>query len=137
MIEEEFLIRQTTERIKIGPQPYPPVFVREIGTRVLKKNKPAIFDAEVNSEPPAEIFWFCNGRKLQNSNFIKIYAERNRSRIVFIQPQEGEYKALAKNSAGQAVSIGQLEFEKGPKFFFKIKKIIFRNFQFSNFFDIF
>ena len=75
----------------------------------------AVIDVEVDADPPARFSWFVNGKEFRDSadNVELFYPKDNRCVARFSIPVSGQYKVVASNVHGSAMSSGYVEIYQG------------------------
>ncbi|KAJ8319891.1 hypothetical protein KUTeg_001478 [Tegillarca granosa] len=108
-----------------------PVFTRKLNNRECKEGRPIKFECAAKGIPVPEITWFINEKPVEDSLRFRVDQRKTYTDLVHslsIDNTEvedaGEVKAIAKNKAGQAVTIAKLvveEKKESPKFVKKLE----------------
>ncbi|KAL6741661.1 hypothetical protein Aduo_014893 [Ancylostoma duodenale] len=88
-----------------------PRFINQVPNLTIQPGSLAVIDVEVDADPPARFSWFVNGVEYREScKDVEIYCPSpNRCVAKFSLPVCGEYKAVASNVHGSAMSSGYIE----------------------------
>ncbi|EYB85418.1 hypothetical protein Y032_0298g1745 [Ancylostoma ceylanicum] len=88
-----------------------PRFINQVPNLTIQPGSLAVIDVEVDADPPARFSWFVNGVEYREScKDVEItYPSPNRCVAKFSLPVCGEYKAVASNVHGSAMSSGYIE----------------------------
>ncbi|GMR58652.1 hypothetical protein PMAYCL1PPCAC_28847, partial [Pristionchus mayeri] len=91
-----------------------PRFLNQVPNLTLQPGCEAVLDVEVDANPPARFQWFVNGfEHVDGSGRVEyFYPSNNRCVARFIIPVAGEYKVVASNVHGTAISSGFVEIYK-------------------------
>ncbi|GMT09140.1 hypothetical protein PFISCL1PPCAC_437, partial [Pristionchus fissidentatus] len=91
-----------------------PRFLNQVPNLTLQPGCEAVLDVEVDANPPARFQWFVNGfEHVDGSGRVEyFYPSSNRCVARFIIPVAGEYKVVATNVHGTAISSGFVEIYK-------------------------
>ncbi|GMS79698.1 hypothetical protein PENTCL1PPCAC_1873, partial [Pristionchus entomophagus] len=91
-----------------------PRFLNQVPNLTLQPGCEAVLDVEVDANPPARFQWFVNGfEHVDGSGRVEyFYPTNNRCVARFIIPVAGEYKVVATNVHGTAISSGFVEIYK-------------------------
>ncbi|KAK6013400.1 immunoglobulin I-set domain protein, partial [Ostertagia ostertagi] len=100
MVTEE---GQTTVTVHRSPR-----FINQVPNLTVQPGSEVVIDVEVDADPPARFTWFVNGREFREStNGVELfYPSTNRCVVKFAFPVSGEYKVVASNVHGSAMSSG-------------------------------
>ncbi|KAK6040637.1 immunoglobulin I-set domain protein [Cooperia oncophora] len=111
MVAEE---GQTTVTVHRSPR-----FINQVPNLTIQPGSEAVIDVEVDADPAARFTWFVNGREFREStNGVELfYPSMNRCVVKFAFPVSGEYKVVASNVHGSAMSSGYIEIHRGQKRF--------------------
>ncbi|CAI4231525.1 unnamed protein product [Auanema sp. JU1783] len=88
-----------------------PRFINQVPNLTVPPGQEAVIDVVCDANPPARFAWFVNGKEFkENTNVVDIfYPEENRCVARFHIPTSGEYKVVASNVHGTAMSSGFIE----------------------------
>ncbi|KAJ1351970.1 hypothetical protein KIN20_008153 [Parelaphostrongylus tenuis] len=91
-----------------------PRFVNQVPNLTVQPGTQVVIDVEVDAVPPARFLWSVNGREYrESSNNVEFYyPSPNRCVAKFALPVSGEYKVVASNLCGSAMSCGYVEIHK-------------------------
>uniref|UniRef100_A0A8R1HQD1 Ig-like domain-containing protein n=1 Tax=Caenorhabditis japonica TaxID=281687 RepID=A0A8R1HQD1_CAEJA len=91
-----------------------PRFLTQVPNLFVTAGSHVIIDVEVDANPPARFSWFVNGKEYRDStqNVEMFSPDVNRSVVRFSIPVAGEYKVVASNVHGSAMSCGHVDIQK-------------------------
>lgn len=98
-----------------------PRFLTQVPNLFVTAGSNVIIDVEVDANPPARFSWFVNGKEYRDSiHGVEMFSpDVNRSVVRFSIPVAGEYKVVASNVHGSAMSCGHVDIQKGKFFLFR------------------
>ncbi|NP_001346724.1 Ig-like domain-containing protein [Caenorhabditis elegans] len=91
-----------------------PRFLTQVPNLFVTAGSNVIIDVEVDANPPARFSWFVNGKEYRDSiHGVEMFSpDVNRSVVRFSIPVAGEYKVVASNVHGSAMSCGHVDIQK-------------------------
>ncbi|PIC27588.1 hypothetical protein B9Z55_019795 [Caenorhabditis nigoni] len=91
-----------------------PRFLTQVPNLFVTAGSNVIIDVEVDANPPARFSWFVNGKEYrETTNGVEMFSpDVNRSVVRFSIPVAGEYKVVASNVHGSAMSCGHVDIQK-------------------------
>ncbi|CAD6186690.1 unnamed protein product [Caenorhabditis auriculariae] len=91
-----------------------PRFISQVPNLCVTAGSAVVIDVEVDANPPARFSWFVNGKEYRDStNNVEMFTPSpNRSIVRFSLPIAGEYKVVASNVHGSAMSSGHVDIQK-------------------------
>ncbi|XP_016288991.2 myosin light chain kinase, smooth muscle isoform X2 [Monodelphis domestica] len=95
----------------------PPSFTEKLQDLRVAEGSKLILQCQVVAEPPAAITWTLNGKTLKSTKFIALAQEGSLCSVTIekAMPEDnGTYKCLAKNAAGQAESSCHVTVDEAP-----------------------
>ena len=97
------------------PRKQKPRFVSELGTTAINPGKVATIRAEVEGYPSPRVEWFCNGKKLLHDGLSVIQTVDGGVQTLQLSGNlfSSEILCVARNSAGVATSVGNLNVIRG------------------------
>ncbi|XGW01072.1 hypothetical protein V3C99_013768, partial [Haemonchus contortus] len=100
---------QTTVTVHRSPR-----FINQVPNLTVQPGSEVVIDVEVDADPPARFTWFVNGREFRESSkgVELFYPSTNRCVVKFAFPVSGEYKVVASNVHGSAMSSGYVEIHR-------------------------
>lgn len=107
----------TEEEVKVPPKPQlkdeAPVFTALLKDRSIETSNAARFDARVIGNPTPTVTWYKDDQEITPTKFphIKVLQEGDLHSLLITEggmQDSGIYKCVAKNSAGQDSTVGNL-----------------------------
>lgn len=101
----------TAEQLEAG-KALPPTFVKAYGDREVTEGRMTRFDCRVTGNPYPEVYWFINGRQVNDDAAHKILVNESGSHSLMItnvtRMDAGAVQCLARNKAGEVAIEAQL-----------------------------
>lgn len=101
----------TAEQLEAG-KALPPTFVKAYGDREITEGRMTRFDCRVTGNPYPEVYWFINGRQVNDDAAHKILVNESGSHSLMItnvtRLDAGAVQCLARNKAGEVAIEAQL-----------------------------
>ncbi|XP_072047598.1 myosin light chain kinase, smooth muscle-like [Amphiura filiformis] len=88
-----------------------PRFLTELEITCVKEGDEAVFECHVEGVPEPNIAWAMNGKPIKESKYFQMNYDGKIARLTITEAfpeDDGEYKCMASNTAGQSISVSDL-----------------------------
>uniref|UniRef100_A0A914WIF3 Ig-like domain-containing protein n=2 Tax=Plectus sambesii TaxID=2011161 RepID=A0A914WIF3_9BILA len=109
---EELLIKMTEPKSD-RPIPQKPRIIAELTPEItVPAGETLVLHFQVDSFPEATFSWYVNNFEVRHSAHIRLESPGpNQSQATFFKPTDGNYKVVAKNDLGTAISVSRVVIE--------------------------